>query len=316
MSDRKKLVLLLVIALVVILLYLGLGLNSRNWDYALPRRIPKLMAIVLTGSAIAFSTVVFQTITNNRILTPSVMGLDSLYLTVQTILVFVFGSGSAFVLNKNLNFVIAVGLMVLFAALLFRVLFKKDSTNIFFLLLVGMILGTLFGSMSSFLQMVIDPNEFLIVQNKMFASFNNVNTGILTLSGIIFLAIVLYTWRYFKTFDVLALGREQAINLGVEYEKIVKRMLLIIAILVSVSTGLVGPITFLGLLVANLAREFVSSYQHKYIVAGAVLISVIALVGGQILVERIFNFSTPISVLINLIGGVYFIYLLLKEQRI
>lgn len=219
-------------------------------------------------------------------------------------------------MNKNLNFVIAVGLMVLFAALLFRVLFKKDSTNIFFLLLVGMILGTLFGSMSSFLQMVIDPNEFLIVQNKMFASFNNVNTGILTLSGIIFLAIVLYTWRYFKTFDVLALGREQAINLGVEYEKIVKRMLLIIAILVSVSTGLVGPITFLGLLVANLAREFVSSYQHKYIVAGAVLISVIALVGGQILVERIFNFSTPISVLINLIGGVYFIYLLLKEQRI
>ena len=90
--------------------------------------------------------------------------------------------------------------------------------------------------------------------------------------------------------------------------------MVIVAILVSVSTALVGPITFLGLLVVNLAREFLNTYEHKYLFIGSSLISIVALLGGQLLIERVFNFSTPISVVINLIGGVYFLYLLLKEN--
>ncbi len=315
MKDHKKLLLLFVLCLVLIVLYLSLGLNSRNWDYALPRRVPKLLAIVITGSAIGFSTIVFQTITHNRILTPSIMGLDSLYLAIQTLLVFIFGSGNRLVLNKQINFQVSVGLMVVFAILLFRLLFRKNGNNIFFLLLVGMIIGTLFQSLASFLQMIIDPNEFMMVQNKMFASFNNVNTSILTLASGILLIVFAYMVKYFSTFDVLALGREQAINLGVDYERLVRRMLILIAILVSVATGLVGPITFLGLLVTNLAREYLYTFKHNYLILGSIFIGVIALVGGQVLVERVFNFATPISVVINLIGGLYFIYLLLKEQR-
>lgn len=182
------------------------------------------------------------------------------------------------------------------------------------LLLVGLILGTLFQSVSAFMQMMIDPNEFLHIQDKMFASFNNINTNILLLSIAILMAIGLYSYRYLKILDVLSLGREHSINLGVNHDKTTKSMLLIISILVSVSTALVGPITFLGLLVVNLSREFLKTYKHKYLIIGSILISVLALVGGQLLTERVFNFSTPISVIINFVGGFYFIYLLLKEN--
>lgn len=162
---------------------------------------------------------------------------------------------------------------------------------------------------------MIDPNEFQIIQNKMFASFNNVNTDLLTLAIVLMIAVIVYFMRFLKYLDVMSLGRDQAINLGVDYDFVTKRVLIVVTILISISTALIGPITFLGLLVANVAYQFIKSYQHKHILPGAMLISVIALVGGQFIVERIFTFSTTLSVIINFVGGVYFIYLLLKENK-
>lgn len=314
MRNRTKLIILLVIALILIALFLFTGL-SYNWDYVLPRRTMKILAIVLTGSAIAFSTVVFQTITNNRILTPSIIGLDSLYLLIQTFIIFAFGSTHLTLMNKHVNFIISVVLMVIFALLLYHFLFKKEGQNIYFLLLIGLIFGIFFNSLSEFMQVLIDPNEFQIVQDRMFASFNNVNTDLLYISALLMLIAILYFLKFAKYLDVLSLGKEHAINLGVEYDYVVKQLLIVIAILISIATVLVGPITFLGLLVANVAYQFLKTYRHRVIIFGAILISVIALVGGQLIVERVFTFSTTISVIINFIGGVYFIYLLLKESR-
>ncbi|OLS38719.1 iron ABC transporter permease [Alkalihalophilus pseudofirmus] len=313
MGYKTKLIVLAGLSLTLVVLFLFLDLN--NWEYALPRRGTKIFAIVITGAAIAFSTVIFQTITNNRILTPSIIGLDSFYMLIQTFLIFMFGSTSVMVLNKHLNFGISVIVMVLFAGLLYKTLFKKGGQNIFFLLLVGIVLGTLFGSLSTFMQVIIDPNEFLSVQNRMFASFNNVNTDLLWLSIILFFLISLYYFRFNKYLDVLSLGREHAINLGVDYDYVIKRLLVIVAMLISIATALVGPITFLGLLVANVAYEFMKTYKHSYIIIAAMLISIIALVGGQLIVERIFSFATPLSVIVNFVGGVYFLYLLLKESK-
>jgi iron complex transport system permease protein len=273
------------------------------------------LAIVLTGSVIAFSTLVFQTITNNRILTPSIIGLDSLYMFVQTFVIFVFGSTHMTLMNKNVNFLISVGFMMVFAGLLYKFLFKREGQNIYFLLLIGLIFGTLFSSLSTFLQVMIDPNEFQVVQDRMFASFNNVNTDLLIISFVLVIGVGIYFWKFMKYLDVLSLGRDQAINLGIDYDFVVKRFLIIIAILVSVATALVGPITFLGLLVANVAYQFMKTYQNKFLLVGSVLISIIALVGGLLIVERVFTFSTTLSVIVNFIGGVYFIYLLLKENK-
>ncbi|WP_461615072.1 iron chelate uptake ABC transporter family permease subunit [Clostridium sp. Marseille-QA1073] len=315
MKHKKIITFLSILSLILIVLFVGIGLNINDLSYALSRRIPKVAAIILTAISIAFSSMVFQTITNNRILTPSVLGLDSLYIFIQTVVIFLFGAKSIFVVNNNLNFILSVGIMIIFAILLYKLLFKRENNNIFFLLLVGLIFGTLFQSLSSFMQMIINPNEFLIIQDKMFASFNNVSTNDLMLSSIVVILAIAYCYDYIKILDVLSLGKDEAINLGVDYDKVVKRMLIVIVILVSVSTTLVGPITFLGLLVVNLTKEFLNTYKHKYLLVGSMLISIIALIGGQLIVERIFTLKTPLSVIINFIGGIYFMYLLLKENK-
>ncbi|CAK6479144.1 iron chelate uptake ABC transporter family permease subunit [Peribacillus castrilensis] len=313
MNNKSRIIILAVLAAALTAGYIFWDLGP-NWDYALPRRVIKIIAIIVVGCAIAFSTVIFQTVTNNKILTPSILGLDSMYMLIQTGVIFIFGSTHIMIMNKNLNFLITLAAMLIFASLLFKFMFKKNR-NIYFLLLIGIIFGTLFGSMSSFMQVLIDPNEFQIIQNKMFASFNNVNTDLLTLAIILMIAAMIYFMRFLKYLDVMSLGRDQAINLGVDYDFVTKRVLIVVTVLISISTALIGPITFLGLLVANVAYQFIKSYQHKHILPGAMLISVIALVGGQFIVERIFTFSTTLSVIINFVGGVYFIYLLLKENK-
>ncbi|WP_404329681.1 iron chelate uptake ABC transporter family permease subunit [Mesobacillus maritimus] len=314
MSNKGKLIVLAVVAVLLAAAFIFIDLGN-NWDYALPRRLKKVYAIILTGGVIAFSTLVFQTITNNRILTPSIIGLDSLYLLIQTFLIFVFGSMNLLVTNENVNFLISVGLMVIFAGLLYKLLFRGDGQNIYFLLLVGIIFGTFFGSITEFMQVLIDPNEFMVVQDRMFASFNNVKTDLLLIATIAVILVSLYSVKLIRYLDVLSLGKDQAVNLGVDYDYVVKRLLVVIAILVSISTALVGPITFLGLLVANVAHQFLNTYRHSYLIIGSIFISIIALVGGQLIVERVFTFDTTLSVIVNFVGGVYFIYLLLKESK-
>ncbi len=306
--------LLSVAAIAAIGAYLFYGLNG-SYEYALPRRGMKALAMLLTGVAIAYSTVVFQTITHNKILTPSIMGLDSLYMLLQTVIIFFLGSSHYLIVNKNANFFLSIAAMVVFALLLYQLMFKGSKQPIYFLLLIGIILGTFFQSISSFLQVLIDPNEFLSVQDKMFASFNNISSDLVWVAGGVIILVLIYGWRQMAELDVVSLGRETAINLGVPYDKVVRSMLVLSSILIAVSTALVGPITFFGLIVANLSYQLFKTYRHGILIAGAGIISIIALVGGQWLVERIFTFSTTLSVIVNFIGGLYFIYLLLKEAK-
>ena len=304
MRRHKVLYILFLLVVVCSVLFLVYGLNPNSYQYALSRRIPKLIAIAMTGSGVAVSSVIFQTVTNNRILTPSVLGLDSLYNLFQTLIVFSLGSLNVALMGSNLNFLIAGGLMIIFSLLLFKMMFRRENTNLFFLLMIGMIFGTLFSSLSSF------------VQNKMFASFNNVKSSLLGISMITMGLTLFWVLKDAKKLDVIALGKEQAINLGIDYDRMVRKMLVAVAILISVSTALVGPITFLGILVTNLAYQMIKDYRHSIVIPTSILLSLLALIGGQFLVERVFQFNTTIGVIINFVGGLYFIYILLKEERL
>jgi iron complex transport system permease protein len=149
----------------------------------------------------------------------------------------------------------------------------------------------------------------------MFASFNQINTDLLLLSGAGIIAVTIYSLRFLPVLDVLSLGRDPAHNLGVDCEQVVGRLMQVVAVLVSIATALVGPITFLGLLIVNIAYQFCQTYRHRILIPAAVLISLIALFGGLLLVERVFTFSTNLTVIMNGIGGSYFLYLMIREGK-
>lgn len=305
--------LLMVIAGAALFLFYQPG---NSWEFALRLRGLKVVAILVVAGCVAFSSVAFQTLTNNRILTPSIMGFESLYLLIQTVIVYIYGDQTYRVLSSIDNFTVSVIGMIAFSFLLYLLIYKKGKDNLYLLLLVGIILGTLFFSLGSFMQLLIDPNDFFIVQGKMFATFNKINSTLLWPSLIVMTATLLVGFRMTRYLDVIALGREQAINLGVNYNRVVKIFLVMIAVLVSISTALVGPITFLGLLVTNLTYELFHTHKHRVIIIACCMVSAISLLIGQFLMERVFNLSIPLSAIINIVGGFYFMYLLLKVKKL
>lgn len=314
-SSKSKILLLIALCIITALIFLLIGITSKNIGFFIPKRIEKIIAFLLVSYAIAYSSIAFQTITNNHLLTPSVMGLDSLYLFIQTVIVFFLGSKSIQMLSGLTNYFISIGIMIIASLILFGLLFRKEGKSIYFLLLTGLVFGTFFGGLSSFMQVLLDPNEFLLIQGKMFASFSKINSSLLLISVVITTLVFLSTLLDFNKLDGLSLGKDQAISLGIDYKKTVLKTLIAISVLTSVATALVGPVTFLGIIITSLVRQIFVTYKHKTRVFGGVLVSFVLLVGGMILVERVFNFDTTVSVIINLVGGIYFIFLILREAK-
>ena len=314
-NIRRNLWIALLLMIVSGALFLFYNLGN-SWEFALRLRGLKVVAILVVAACVAFSSVAFQTLTNNRILTPSIMGFESIYLLIQTLIVYMYSDQTYRVLSSIDNFMVSVAGMIGFSFLLYLLIYKKGKDNLYLLLLVGIILGTLFSSLSSFMQLLIDPNDFFIVQGKMFATFNKINNKLLWPSLVVMTATLIIGFRMTRYLDVLALGRDQAINLGMNYNRVVKIFLVMIAVLVSVSTALVGPITFLGLLVTNLTYELFRTHKHHLLIIACIMVSATALLIGQFFMERVFNLSIPLSAIINIVGGFYFIYLLLRVKKL
>jgi ABC-type enterochelin transport system, permease component len=300
-----------VAAAAAITAFMAIGARG-NWSFVLPFRGTKLLALVLVAYSIAVSTVLFQTVTNNRILTPAIMGFDWLYMLLQTILVFLFGAAATSAIDVRLMFTIEIGTMLAFSLVLYRFLFSGAVKDLHLLLLIGVVFGTLFRSLSGFLQRLIDPNDFVVLQDRLFASFNAVDSNLLLISSLLIGGVSLIGLRLFHTFDVVSLGRETAISLGVEHRRVTMIVLALVTVLVSVSTALVGPVTFFGLLVANLAYMLMPTAKHRYVLPTAILLAITCLVGGQTILERVFAFDTALSILIEFAGGLFFILYLLR----
>ena len=314
LSPASRLYLLAFLALLSVAAFMTIGANG-HWDFVLAFRSGKLAAMVLVAYAVAVSSVLFQTITHNRILTPSIMGFDALYTLIQAVAIFWFGMTAGGQLGGAGKFVLEVSVMTVFACLLFQWVFSGASHSLHLLLLVGIVFGLLFRSLSGLMVRMIDPNEFLFLQDKMFASFNAIRTNLLLASAVMVGAASLIGWRLRRAYDVLSLGRDVAINLGIHYRKTLWLTLVLIAVMVSVSTALVGPVTFFGLLVSNLAYMIMQTDKHKYTVPAAVLLGIIALVGGQTVLEHGLALNTTVSVVIEFIGGLMFIALIVRKGQ-
>lgn len=293
------------------LLFMTVGVRG-DWGFVLGFRGLKLATIVIVAHAIGMSTLLFQTLSANRILTPAVMGFDALFLLLQTALILLLGGLGLGDLPGWGLFLCQAAIMGIFASLLYRKLFTGSGQSLHLMILAGIVLGTLFRSVSSYLQSLIDPNEFVVLQNRLFANFNQADPAALGVGALVVGVASVIAFRQTRLFDVLALGRECAISLGVDYRRSVTRCLALIAVFVSVATALVGPVTFFGLLVVHLAYLLMPSHRHALLLPTASLIAITLLLAGQFVLERVFAFGTALSMVIEFFGGLLFLFLLLR----
>ena len=312
MVDRR-LACLGVVALLCILAYMTIGLRG-NIGFVLALRATKLAALIQVSVSIAISTVIFQTVTNNRILTPSIMGLDALYLFGQMLLVFLLGGLSYAALDPQLKFGGEVLLLMALAAGLLLPMLKR-RTDMGLMLLAGVIFGVLFRSLQSLLARLVDPNDFAVAQGASFANFNDIRTDLLIFATVLSMIGVVIAWRARHVLDILALGADSATGLGVTWSRTVTGLLLLVATLVAVSTALVGPVAFFGLLVVAVAERIVDTRRHAILMPAAALAAIIILVGGQTLFQHGLGNSSTLGVVIEFAGGLAFLVFLFLGSR-
>lgn len=274
--------------------YMLVGVNFENqklFAYAMKIRTPKLIAMLITAFAIGGASIVFQSIINNTIVTPCLLGMNSLYTLIHTAIVFFVGSGSLLARNANAAF-------------------AAD------LLLMGTVLSSFFSSIQTTLTRVMDPNEYDSLLSTLVASFSNINSEIILFSVVVLAVVIFVLRKDLALLNVITLGKDQAVNLGVDYDRTIRRLLLGVTMCIAVATAMVGPISFLGLIIANLSRQLLKTFRHGQLILGSALFGMIVLVGGQLIVEQVFTYAIPVSVFITVGGGIYFLYLLLTNRRV
>jgi len=305
----------------VALLYIGAVAVFMTYDiqgsvsFARELRFKKILAITLVSTGLATAAVLFHTITGNRILTPALIGLDSLYILIQSVSVAAFGGLTVVRFDERIRFGFAVLVMIAFVLVLNAVFLRRAVTDLPLLVLGGIVLGGMFASLTALVVRLLDPNEFLYLEDLLFASFTLVNQELLLLSSIVIVAILVIVARSRRVLDVVALGRPTAIALGADFDRVNRRLVILIAILVAVPTALVGPVTVLGLLASNATYEMTKSFRHHVTVPISALSAATMLIAAQFVLEELFDFATRPSIIVGFVGGIVFIVLVLREVR-
>ncbi|MEU5838240.1 iron chelate uptake ABC transporter family permease subunit [Streptomyces diacarni] len=306
-------------------LFFGIGLLA--WDNPMPLgsdgfwiiaklRASNILTMVIVAACQAIATVAFQTVTNNRIITPSIMGFEALYRVVQTGAIFVLGVAGITFFTGVSQFVLQVAIMVGLSVALYGWLLSGKLGNIQIMLLVGIIIGTGLGSIATFMQRLLTPSEFDVLTARLFGSMANADMSYMPVAIPLVAIAGGYLVLSSKRMNILALGKETTINLGINHRREVMKTLFFVSILMAVTTALVGPLTFLGFLVATLAYQLADTYDHRYIYPMSFLIGFVVLAGAYFVMKNIFYAEGVVGIIIEAVGGITFLIFILRKGRL
>ena len=229
--------------------------GSRGFWRIVDRRMDAVIAMAVVALCQAMATVSFQTVTGNRILTPSILGFESLYRAIHTTTIFLFGVAGLNAARTTSMFLLQLALMIGLSLLLYSWLLLGSVKGLYPMLLVGIIIGAGLGSLSTFMQRLLTPSEFDVLTARLFGSVNNADPDYYPVAIPLILGAAIVLYALSKRLNVLSLGRDTTTSLGVGHARISLTVLVLISVLMATSTALVGPMTFLGFLVATLAYQ-------------------------------------------------------------
>ena len=322
-AKEKKRYWILLIALVVLGLFASYGLlvyknpvpmDSPSFIPVVKRRMMALTAMIIAAICQSLATVVFQSGTNNRIITPSLLGFEALYATIHTGTMFFFGAGVFIRFSGGVeSFLFQVAAMVVMCLILYGWLLFGKYGNLQLMLLVGVIIGTGLRLVSSFMRRLLAPSEFDVLQARLFGSVSNANAEYFPIAIPIVIVAALFIFAYSNKLNVLALGKSAGTALGVNHQFCVIYALVLVSVLMSISTALVGPLTFYGFLVATMTYQAAPTYDHRYIFPMALAIGFLIITGAYFFMYHIFRAQGVVSVIIEMFGGIVFLTVLLRK---
>lgn len=304
---------LLILSLLAALIFL-FAFTRGPLSFTLDFRLPRLIAFIVVAVSMSLATVTFQTLTHNNLLTPNIIGIDSVYIMFQILSIFFFSPQSLIQSNTVLHFLLNTAGVITFSLILFNLFYKKFPNNIPLMLLFGLVLGILVNSFNNFLQVIMDPDEYSAVLSQSLVSFGQIDNQVLAIAVLSILPICFYLFKNRHELDVLSLGNDYAQNLGIAVQKRQLLYFSLVAALTSIATALVGPVSFLGFLGANVAYTVLGQRRHDAVFIVTSLIIFLFITFGQVIVDHVFQAEVNLGIIIEFIGGLYYLFILLKGK--
>ena len=290
--------------------------GSRGFWLIAEMRVTSLVVMAVVAICQAVATITFQTVTNNRIITPSIMGFESLYTVIQTAAVYTLGVAGVVALQGPGQFLAQVAAMVGLSVLLYGWLLRGRYANIQVMLLVGIIMGGGLGAVSTFMQRLLSPSEFDVLSARLFGSVTNASAEYLPFAIPLVIVATTLIWLNARTLNVIAMGRDVCINVGVDHGRQTIYSLVLVSVLMAVSTALVGPMTFFGFLVATLTYQLAGTHDHRRLLPLGALTGFVVLAGAYFVMNHVFYAQGVVSIIIELVGGTVFLVVIMRKGRL
>ena len=321
MKKKTRIFLGILSVMVVLLVAAYLLIPTKNSttvsNFILQRRLLKLLIMVIVSFAIPISTISFQTVVQNRFLTPGVLGTESLFVFIQSGLYYFESLVGVKVEQSVIIYSVTIAIQIGLLLLLMNASKGMMLTNFKVLLLLTMAFSMLLRNASTFLQVLMDPNEFDKLQSSLYPSFQKMNAQPMMIGVAIglFVLLMMVFYRLRHQLDALHLGVDGAKMLGINTKRLSNVVIVVVIIMTSLSTILVGPLQFLGFMIANLTYQLTKEYKHGVLWLFSAVLGLVIVLAAQLIVERIFLLTIPISVFIEGIGGVLYLILLVKGEK-
>jgi iron complex transport system permease protein len=272
-------------------------------------RIPRVATAVLSGAALSVAGLLMQTLFQNPLAGPYVLGINSgasMMVALSTMLGFSFVGNDVSLVLSALIGALGAGIFILFCSI-----YVKSRIS---LLLVGVMFGSFAAAIVNVIQSYSNPDDLKLFMLWSFGSLQNVSLEQLGLFASIVLLGVLLTIFVVKPLDLLVLGERDAAILGVKIRQVRLLIVFITAILTGVVTAFCGPIAFIGLVVPNIVKMIYKTTSHLKLLVGVILFGAFLIVLCDIAMQLLSDFiSLPLNSLTALIGAPIVVWIIIRK---
>ncbi len=310
-----NILLILLVVFGIISLFIGVirinlddifSLSATQLEIILLTRIPRLIAILLTGMSLSICGLIMQQLTQNKFVSPTTAGtMDCAKLGILISLIFF--AGASFFAQALIASIFAL----LGSFIFIQILRKIKLKDVIFVPLIGLMFGGIINAITTFFAYAL--NYIQNIQGWLQGSMANVMQGNYEL---LYISLPLFILAYFLAhkITIAGMGEDLALNLGVSYNTILFSGLIIVSIITSVVIVSVGVIPFLGLIIPNLVAIYRGDNLKKNLIYIALCGALFLLVCDIISRLVIFPFEMPLSITTGVLGSLIFIFLLLKRK--
>ena len=289
------------------------GEQMNQYNLLTEFRIPRIAMALVAGVSLSISGLLLQTLFNNPLAGPSILGLTSGAHLFVAITVLGTGFLSGPLLDAGIT--ASAGLGALVFGLLILLVAGKVRSHVS-LLLIGMMLGTFVSAVTEILLSRSDPNALKAFTMWSFGSLQNVAFDQLPVILVCTLLGCIAAFFIVKPLNALVLGERQAKVLGVNIRRTQWLILIIVSLLTGLVTAFCGPIAFVGLIVPNLVKIFYRTGNHQQLLVGSALAGAIFMLLCDLLIVLLEPvISLPVNSLTSVIGAPVVVMLLLKKGR-